>query len=325
MPQPILVTGGFGFLGSYVCRALAMLGRPVVIYDIGRGAGQVRKLLAPYSDRLRYVQGSVSDLSKLEETLRQEHVEVVVHAAANCDGQALFKEPYTAFDTNTVGTLNVLEAARRRGVKRVVHSSSVTALAEKRYEPLDEAHPVFDARSGHPSGPYGASKAAAEIMGVAYWDAVGLGYIALRFSGIYGYGMRMPMYIKPMVELPLQGKPCHFAGGGRIRRSLIYVKDAADAVVCALDREAPAIRQRVFLVAGPLYELRQVAETVRTLLPSTDIDLGDSLSEYESRRLQNAGEFSVTQAEIQLGFRAKFDLQQGLRDYIAMYREYQRS
>ncbi len=323
MPQPVLVTGGFGFLGSYVCRALVMLGRPVVIYDIGRSTAETRKLLEPYSEGLRYIQGSVSDLPKLEETLRQEHVEAIVHAAANCDGQALFKEPYTAFDINTVGTLNVLEAARRRGVKRVVHASSVTAFAEKRYEPLDEAHPVFDARSGHPSGPYGASKAAAEIMGVAYWDAVGLEYIALRFSGIYGYGMKMPMYIKPIVELPLQGKRCYFAGGGRIRRSVIYVKDAADATVCALDREASRLFQRVFIVAGPLYEIRQVAERIRAVIPGADIEIGDALSEYERRRLENSAEYSMTQTAAQLGFRLRYDLEHGLKDYIATYREHE--
>ena len=323
MPKPVLVTGGFGFLGSYVSRALAMLGRPVVIYDLARGTREAQKLLEPHGEHIRFIQGSISDLPRLEASIRQEQVDAVVHAAALCDAQALFREPYKAFETNTIGTLNVLEAAHRSRVSRVVHVSSVTALAEKQYQPLDERHAIFDPSAGHPSGPYGASKAAAEIIGVAYWDALDLDYVGVRFSGIYGYGMSMPMYIKPMVALSLQGKPCHLAGGGPIRRSLVYVKDAADAVTCALGCDVSRLRQRVFVVAGPLCEIRQVAERIRALIPGADIEIGDALSEYERRRLENSAEYSMTQTAAQLGFRLRYDLERGLKDYIATYREHE--
>ena len=94
-------------------------------------------------------------------------------------------------------------------------------------------------------------------------------------------------------------------------------------MACALGCDALSLRQRVFVVAGPLCEIRQIAERIRALIPGADIEIGDALSEYERRRLENSAEYSMTQTAAQLGFRLRYDLEHGLKDYIATYREHE--
>jgi len=317
----VLVTGGYGFLGSHVSHALAARGDRVIIMDMDQGTEQTRKILEPVRDRLRFVNGSITNLPLILSTVRAYGVQSVVHAAAVCHAQALLDQAYTAFEVNTAGTINVLEAARLLDLDRVVYVSSVAAFAARQYEPLDEAHPIFDSKRGHPAGPYGASKAAAEIFGMAYRDAYGVDFVALRPAGIYGYGMRIPMYIKPMVENPLTGRPCTFSTGAGLRRSFTYVKDCVDAVLRALDANSSKLQRRVFVIAeGEMYSIETVANLVRRLIPGADITVGAELTEYEQRRLEHSGELDITAAREQLGFSPRYSLEDGLRDYIETYR-----
>ena len=146
----VLVTGGLGFLGSHVCHELAMRGDRVIAMDVGQGTAQTRRLLEPVRDRVCFVDGSVLSLPFILSTAKEHGVRCIVHAAAITLAQALLDQPFRAFEINTMGTLNVLEAARLLGLDRVIYISSVVAFAAKRYEPLDEAHPIFDSRIGLP-------------------------------------------------------------------------------------------------------------------------------------------------------------------------------
>ena len=315
----IMITGGSGFLGTYVARMLAERGDHVVIFDAVPTAPMLAALTAPFGEQIVFERGQILDLSSLLRIAQQHRVKRIFHAAALYDPPYSLKDPAITFQVNVNGTINVLEAARFLGLERVVQSSSIAVYAPRQYEPIDEQHPIHLPSAGNPLGAYGASKAAAEIAGLTYYSTNGVDFIALRNSAIYGYGMRYPMYIKPMVENSVHGLPTRFAIGGDMRRDYTHVKDIAQAVIKALDISSLHLSQRIFNIgSGTMHSASQVAETVRSLLPEADIEIGAGLSQLEQSDMQARGILDLSAAHSQLHYKAQFSLEAGIRDYIEM-------
>jgi len=315
----IMITGGSGFLGTYVARVLAERGDRVVVFDAAGPAPELAALTARFERQIVYVRGQILDLSSLLRGVQQHRVERIFHAAALYDPPYSLEEPALTFQVNVSGTINVLEVARFLGLQRVVQSSSIAVYAPRQYEPIDELHPILLPSAGNPLGAYGASKAAAEIVGLSYYSSNGVDFIALRNSAIYGYGMRYPMYIKPMVENSVRKLPTRFATGGDMRRDYTHVKDIAQAVLKALDVPASTLTQRIFNIgSGTMHSATQVAETVRKILPEADIEIGAGLSELEQSDMRARGMLDLTAAQQQLKYEPLYALEDGIRDYIKM-------
>lgn len=315
----IMITGGSGFLGTYVARVLAERGDRVVIFDAVPPAPMLAALTAPFGDQIVYERGQILDLSSLLRIAQQHTVRRIFHAAALYDPPYSLKDPAITFQVNVIGTINVLEAARFLGIQRVVQSSSIAVYAPRQYEPIDERHPILLPSAGNPLGAYGASKAAAEIAGLTYYSTNGVDFIALRNSAIYGYGMRYPMYIKPMVENSVLGLPTRFTTGGDMRRDYTHVKDIAQAVIKALDISSSQLTQRIFNIgSGTMHSASQVAEAVRAILPDADIEIGAGLSELEQSDMRARGTLDLTAAHAQLHYEPYYSLEAGIRDYIEM-------
>ena len=316
----IMITGGSGFLGTYVARVLAERGDRVVIFDAAGPAPELAALTAPFEQQIVRIRGQILDLSSLLRGIQQHRVERIFHAAALYDPPYSLEEPALTFQVNVNGTINVLEAARFLGLQRVVQSSSIAVYAPRQYEPIDELHPILLPSAGNPLGSYGASKAAAEIVGLTYYSSNGVDFIALRNSAIYGYGMRYPMYIKPMVENSVRKLPTRFATGGDMRRDYTHVKDIAQAVIKALDVPASTLTQRIFNIgSGTMHSATEVAETVRKILPEADIEIGAGLSALEQSDMRARGTLDLTAARQQLKYEPRYSLEAGIRDYIEMY------
>jgi len=314
-----MITGGSGFLGTYVARVLAERGDRVVVFDAAGPAPELAALTAQFERQIVYVRGQILDLSSLLRGVQQHRVERIFHAAALYDPPYSLEEPALTFQVNVNGTINVLEVARFLGLQRVVQSSSIAVYAPRQYEPIDELHPILLPSAGNPLGAYGASKAAAEIVGLSYYSSNGVDFIALRNSAIYGYGMRYPMYIKPMVENSVRKLPTRFATGGDMRRDYTHVKDIAQAVLKALDVPASTLTQRIFNIgSGIMHSATQVAETVRKILPEADIEIGAGLSKLEQSDMRARGMLDLTAAQQQLKYEPLYALEDGIRDYIKM-------
>lgn len=317
----ILLTGGSGFLGTYVAQRLAERGDHVVVFDTVPPNAEMAALTAPFEGSITRVRGQILDLASILRVVQQHKVERVFHAAALYDPPYSLEDPAITFQVNVTGTINILETARLAGVQRIVLSSSIAVYAPKQYEPIDELHPILLPSSGNPLGPYGASKAAAEIAALTYYSTNGIDVIGLRNSAIYGYGMRYPMYIKPMVENGVRGLPTHFATGGDMCRDYTHVKDIAQAVIKALDVHTSALTQRLFNIgSGEMHSASQVAETVRRVLPDADIEIGAGLSELEQSDMKARGMLDLSAARQQLKYEPQFSLEAGIKDYIEMYR-----
>jgi nucleoside-diphosphate-sugar epimerase len=325
MNRTILVTGGSGLVGGYVMRRLAEHGDRVINFDAREPEGEIAWWLKPVADRIQFVSGGVDTWGDVAAVVNESAPDAIIHVAAVVNVPLLNKRPGLAMSVNFGGTFNVLEAARVFGVRRVVYFSSIAVLPGIRYQPVDTAHPVFLPDEGPGGGFYAAAKVASEAFCWAYHQSYGLDHIILRPSAVYGFGMRYPIYIKPMVENAVRGLPTRFAQGREFPRDYTHASDVAQMTVKAVDIAADRVQDRVFFAATgrPLVTAGRVAEVVRQLIPGADIEIGSGLSADDLMEIRYRGQLSIENARQQLGYEPQFaDIEQGVADYIAIYRRY---
>jgi nucleoside-diphosphate-sugar epimerase len=322
---PVLVTGGAGFIGGYVTRELVDLGRKVTVLTRGRSTPEMSFVLKDHAARFAAETGSVEDLPTLLTTFERVRPAIVVHAASNVEVASLFRDPYLAFQTNVTGTLNVLEAARRTGVQRVVDISSIGVLPAIQYEPIDAAHPIMLAREGPGSGAYGAAKASGELFAFAYQRAYGLDVRIVRPSAVYGFGMQWHSsnYMKEFVEPAVRGEKVRVPSGGRLPRDYTHVEDVASLTVRVVDCDEEADRIFYAATGRPLVTAAQAARLVAELLPGSSIEVADSMTPDDEIEASFRGVISIANAESQLGWTPRYSsLREGVEQYIAEYRSF---
>lgn len=319
----ILVTGGAGFIGSHVVRALAERGSTVFLMDVREPDPEIQWLLEPVRERVHFVKGSITDLAVLLSAIQKKGISMIVHSAAVIDLEVLVHQPCTAQKIMVEGHMNVLEAVRLTGIGRVVFTGSIAVYAPVQYEPIDESHLVLLPREGPTLASYSSFKLAAESLGLFYWSYHGVDFVALRLSAVYGFGMRYSMYVKPMVENSLRGLETVFPTGGDMRRDYTYIQDVASGVIEALDAPEP-LPSRIYNIScgTALQSAFQVAEAVKRFLPQGQIEIGGGLSDLEAKDLKSRGQLSIERARNELGFMPKFSLDDGISDYIQQYRGY---
>jgi UDP-glucose 4-epimerase len=219
----ILVTGGAGFIGSNIVERLLELGHePVVLDDVSSG----------YRDNLvagvAFVEGDVRSRDAVDAAT--ERSDVVLHLAASVGNARSIADPLADAAINVLGTLNVLEAARARGIKRIVFSSSAGIFGELKTLPIAEDHPQ------DPDSPYGTSKLAAEKMCLVYNKLHGMHNVCLRYFNVYGPHQRYDAYgnvIPIFADCILRGRPLTIFGDGEQTRDFVNVADVATANIAA--------------------------------------------------------------------------------------------
>ncbi len=226
----ILVTGGAGFIGSHTVDALVERSHDVsIIDDLSSGKrGQVNA-------GARFYQADLRDARRVAEIVEQERPEVIYHLAAQMDVRRSVADPAFDAQVNLVGLLNLMEAARGRGLRRVIFASSGGAIyGEQDDFPCDEDHPC------RPVSPYGVAKLASERYLFFYKNEYGIGYTALRYANVYG-PRQDPHGEAGVVAIfcgrLLSGEPCTIYGDGRQTRDYVYVGDVAAANVAALEAQ----------------------------------------------------------------------------------------
>jgi nucleoside-diphosphate-sugar epimerase len=319
----VLVTGAAGFLGSYVMAALAAAGVPAHGFDAA-APGAEALAVAP-SLHKACSRGQITDAARLFDVCRAHGIDAVVQTAGLVGLEPSLAQPAATYQTNVMGFVNVCEAARQTGMRRLVLVSSNAAYHGPRGARLVETDPVFSIEKGNPAAHYGTSKMMQEAIALAYASFHGLDVVALRVTAIYGFGMRCPMYIKPMVEDAVFGRPTRFAGGGQMKRDYTYVLDCAEAVMRALTVPAERLRQRVLNVAaGQAVTAAAMAEAVRRVIPTASIAIGDTLSPLEAANVKMRAPLEIAAAREMLGWSPAWSLDAGIGDYAARLRRHTR-
>ena len=297
-----LVTGGSGFIGGHLSEALVAGGWRVRVLD-DFSSGREENLAAVAAD-VELVRGSICDPETLARAV--DGVEVVFHQAAVPSVPRSIAEPVRTNEVNVTGTLNVLEAARQGGVRRVVYAASSSAYGDTEELPKIETMPAI------PLSPYALQKYAGEVYCRLYNALYGLETVALRYFNIYGprqdpksaYAAVIPLFVTACLE----NDPPTIHGDGEQTRDFTMVADAVQANLRAAD--APDAPGHVCNVAaGRRISLNQLMDQIRELTgssveahhgPPREGDVRDSLA-------------SLDRARALLGYEPSVDVREGLR------------
>jgi UDP-glucose 4-epimerase len=217
----VLVTGGAGFIGSNLVRRLLEDGCAVTILD--NFLSGYRENLSGLSDA-RFVEGDIRDEQSVADAITG--AEVVFHLAASVGNKRSIDNPVSDAEINLIGTIRVLEACRRQGVRKIVTSSSAGVFGELKTLPIREDHPV------EPDTPYGASKLAEEKVCLAYAKLYEIEAVCLRYFNVYGPNQRFDAYgnVIPIFAFQmLRGEPLTIFGDGEQTRDFVNVRDVVQA------------------------------------------------------------------------------------------------
>jgi CDP-glucose 4,6-dehydratase len=258
-----LVTGGRGFVGAWLCRALLERGVDVVSLDrrSARERPSTLALLGVGSD-VAEEQGSLVDRDLIDGVLAARRIDAVFHLAAETIVGTVRDDPAGAFDTNVRGTWTLLEACRAAGVERVVVASSDKAYGAHRELPYREDFALL------PTAPYEASKAAADLIARSYWPSYGLPVAVTRFANIYGGGdLNFSRLVPEAACAVIEGRAPVLRSDGSPVRDLLYVEDAVAAYLAIADHlDRGAVRGEAFNAGGERpYSVLEVVATIARL------------------------------------------------------------
>jgi len=311
--RTIVVIGGAGFIGSHVVEELLRhdVGRVVIYDNLARGRlSNVEASLGDSRCELFPDGGDIREVDVLSRALEGAHG--VVHLAAmwllHCKDY-----PRTAFEVNVAGTFNVLEACVNNGVERLVYSSSASVYGDAVEVPMTEDHP-FNNRNF-----YGATKIAGEAMARAFHDRYGLDYVGLRYMNVYGPHQDQTAAYTGVIPIMLNkieaGEVPVINGDGTQAYDFVTARDAARCNVCALTSSATDD----FYNVGTGVQT-SIDQLCRLILELTGSNLQVQYRPYsaeDARRLVQNRIGSTVKAELDLGFRYRDELRDGLTNLIA--------
>jgi UDP-glucuronate 4-epimerase len=226
----VLVTGGAGFIGSHVVKALIDRGDEVSIVDNFDPFYPERLKRRALDPRARLFEKDIRDQEAMHEAFAAAQPEVVIHLAALAGVRPSLERPAAYMDVNVRGTACVLEAAREAGTRRFVLGSSSSVYGAHAEPPFRET-----ARIDAPESPYAASKVASEVLARTFHNLYQLEIAALRFFTVYGPRQRPDLAIHKFSRRMLAGQPLPFFGDGESRRDYTWVDDIVQGVIAACD------------------------------------------------------------------------------------------
>ncbi|MFZ9691117.1 MAG: NAD-dependent epimerase [Phycisphaerales bacterium] len=334
MPDPVLVTGAAGFIGSHVAHRLLDRGEEVVgldnvndYYDPNLKLARLARLEAKKG--FSFTKLDVADRGGMEAIFAKHRFGRVVHLAAQAGVRYSLTNPFAYVESNIVGFQNILEGCRHHGCRHLVYASSSSVYGANETLPFSVHHNV-----DHPLSLYAASKKANELFAHAYSNLFSLPTTGLRFFTVYGPWGRPDMALFLFTKSILEGKPIQVFNHGHHRRDFTYIDDIAEGILRTLDHVAapnpswsgakpdPATSRgpwRVYNIGnGNPVELLRYIEVIEQclgrkaqmeLLPLQPGDVPDTAADCEA-------------LETDCGYRPNTPVEVGVERFVRWYREY---
>ncbi len=315
-----LVTGGAGFIGSHVCERLLTEGHSVSAFDDLNdfySPGIKRKNLEEISrasGNFEFLQGDLVDRKAVEEVFAARQFDQVIHLAARAGVRPSLEEPALYQRVNVEGTVNILEAARKHGPRKITIASSSSVYGVNAKVPFSENDPIFSAIS-----PYAASKLACEALGHVYHHVYGMDVAMLRFFTVYGPRQRPDLAIHKFASLITAGSPIPVFGDGTTARDYTFVTDTVDGIMACTRKEFG-------------FEIFNLGEsqtvTLSRLIELIEGSLGRKA--ILDRKPTQPGDVPITYADIskarsKLGYNPRVKIDQGIPMFVDWFRrEYNR-
>lgn len=318
-----LVTGGAGFIGSNLCRALLDAGAKVIVvddfndfYDPAIKEANVARF-ADYDPAFRLYRQDIRDVDGLRRIFETHHLDLrnggIVHLAARAGVRPSLSEPRLYLETNVTGTLNLAELAREFGIRKFVFASSSSVYGDSPDQvPFRENQDI-----SKPISPYASTKAMGESLLHTYSHLYDLQVVALRFFTVYGAGQRPDLAIHKFTRLIDQGKPIPVFGDGSTRRDYTYIDDIIQGVMASIAYDQTR------------YEIFNLGESqtteLRTLIELIEDSLGKK-AVIERQPLQ-PGDVSITYADVSkakrlLGYNPQTQIRDGIPKFVDWYRHW---
>ena len=300
----VLVTGGAGFVGFHLCRKILKLGANVFIYD-DLSTGKIKNVKDLPKQNVRFIKGDVRHLEKAENKI--ENCRTIFHLAAQCNVAYSMKNPIEDFEINALGTLKVLEKARKMDA-RIVYASSSAVYGNPQKAPTSEDHPI------RPISFYGLSKVAGEEECLFYYRTYNLPVVMFRIFNIYGprgHGVTAD-YLHGLRKNPNE---LRILGTGNQSRDFIYISDAVEAFILSAQSKK-ALGQAYNVGSGTNISVRKLADIMIELLGLKGITRisctgGEA---WEGDLKMNYADISKAQKD--LNWQPKVQLIDGLRTLI---------
>jgi len=311
----VLVTGGAGFIGSQVAKALVARGDDVVIvdnvndyYDPTLKEARLREVVP---ESVPFYKVDITDYEALSNICKEHNFDAICHLAAQAGVRYSLQNPHAYEQTNNQGTLNMLELARHNGIKNVIYASSSSVYGGNTKVPFAESDPVEK-----PISLYAATKRANELMAYTYHHLYGLNCTGLRFFTVYGPYGRPDMALFLFTKAILENKAIDVFNYGDMERDFTYVDDIVAGVLAAIDKSCP---YEIFNLGGDhpvklsyfieCIEKKLGKEAEKNLLPIQPGDVPRTMAD-------------LTKAKKILGFNPQTKIEEGIHNFIVWYKEF---
>ena len=300
--KKVLITGGAGFIGSNIVRHLIKEGNSVTVLD---------NFMSGYRSNLdafptvRIIEGDIRDKTAVEVAMKG--AEVVFHLAASVGNKRSIDHPISDAEINVLGTIQVLEAARKEGVRKIVVSSSAGIFGELKTMPIKEDHPI------EPDSPYGCTKLCEEKLCLAYAKLYAIEAVALRYFNVYGPNQRFDAYgnvIPIFVFRMLRNEPLLIYGDGEQTRDFVHVDDVVQANIKAAD--SIGVSGAFNIASGTRVTINRLVEMITKDNPnSIEIEHGPERPGDVRHSLAD-----LTLAHQRINYTPSVDLESGIVEYV---------
>jgi len=309
----ILITGGVGFIGSHLCHHFINQGHKVICLDnfASGDISNIRSLVA--NNNFKFFQANICD-DKIKHYFNG--VDIVIHLAAQIHVDKSEIEPNTTYNTNVMGTLNILKLCRQYDVKKMIYASTSEVYGTAQTNPMNENHPL-DAPH-----PYGASKTAADRMCYAYAKTFGMNVVIVRSFNLYGPKQKASGYggvISLFTNKCLKGMPPLIYGSGDQRRDYLYVKDIVNAYDLITHSKKDLGGEAFNFGTGKSISINELAHKILALFNS------DTKPKHVEARPGEVNELicDYSKATELLGWKPEYSFDRGLAEFVDWYKNYQ--
>ena len=314
----ILVTGGAGFIGSHLAEKLLAAGHKVVILDDFNDFydPQIKHAnIAGLAKDVAICHVDLRENDSVRTVFRREKVDTIVHLAARAGVRPSIQSPRLYYDTNVIGTLHLLEAARVAEVPRFIFASSSSVYGASKTVPFSEEESLTQTLS-----PYGATKIAGEFLCSTYSHLYHMRVVALRYFTVYGPRQRPDLAIHQFTRRIYTGQPIDQFGDGSTQRDYTYIDDIIQGTMAALEYD------------GPMYDVFNLGESQTIQLKDLILAIENALGKKAkiNRLAEQAGDMPRTYADISkakklLGYNPTTKLSEGLRKFVEWFLHSQRT
>lgn len=310
----ILITGA-GLIGAHAARQMVDAGNKVTLFDLSPNRDYIAKVVG--QGKADVVAANMLDLPALLTALEKYNIDTMVHTAGLIGGRVQ-ENSYTGATNNINGTINILEAARLRKLRRVVYVSTFGVYERGKITDsvVKETHPI----GGH--NLYATTKVCSEHLVHAYANMYNLDTVIVRPGGVFGRGFyvggsTVGMVMRDLAVAMIKGQAITIDAKTYGPNEYVYGKDVGQVLFLACKAESQSLKQRIYNAGtGVVANHEQLAQVVREVLPTLDVKTSGAVSTDKSRSIPM--DIGVTKAE--LGYAPKFHLADALRDYMTELR-----